>query len=78
LLGSFLSSSVSRENVVLKAKFMRQDLPYFLEAFADVLKNTKYQCMQPPKSKNRRDEAEDEEEEKKKEQEKLRERRDAD
>ncbi|RPA81249.1 LuxS/MPP-like metallohydrolase [Ascobolus immersus RN42] len=43
LLGSFLSSSVSRENVVLRAKFMRQDLPYFLEAFADVLKNTKYQ-----------------------------------
>lgn len=42
LLGSFLSSSVSRENIVLKAKFLRADLPYFLEAFADLVQNSRY------------------------------------
>ncbi|RPB26328.1 LuxS/MPP-like metallohydrolase [Terfezia boudieri ATCC MYA-4762] len=43
LLGGKIGSSVSRENVVLKAQFLRQDLPYFVEAMADVLTSTRFQ-----------------------------------
>ncbi|KAL0637644.1 ubiquinol-cytochrome c reductase core subunit 1 [Maublancomyces gigas] len=42
LLGGVLSSSLSRENIVLRAKFLRDDLPYFVEALGDVLTKTKY------------------------------------
>jgi predicted Zn-dependent peptidase len=31
----------SRENIVLRAKFLREDLPYFVEVLADVLCHTK-------------------------------------
>ncbi|KAF8426621.1 Metalloenzyme, LuxS/M16 peptidase-like protein [Tirmania nivea] len=43
LLGGKIGSSISRENVVLKAQFLRQDLPYFVEAMADVLTSTRFQ-----------------------------------
>lgn len=42
LLGGQLSSSVGRENIVLTAKFLREDLPYFVEALSDVAKSTLY------------------------------------
>ncbi|PWW72624.1 LuxS/MPP-like metallohydrolase [Tuber magnatum] len=42
LLGGSLGSTLSRENIVLRAKFLRDDLPYFVEALADVLIHTKY------------------------------------
>jgi ubiquinol-cytochrome c reductase core subunit 2 len=42
LLGGQLSSSVGRENIVLTAKFLREDLPYFVEALSDVAKSTIY------------------------------------
>ncbi|KAG0130215.1 Metalloenzyme, LuxS/M16 peptidase-like protein [Tuber indicum] len=42
LLGGSLGSTLSRENIVLRAKFLREDLPYFVEALADVLIHTKY------------------------------------
>ncbi|KAF8544497.1 Metalloenzyme, LuxS/M16 peptidase-like protein [Trichophaea hybrida] len=42
LLGGSYSSSLSRENIVLKAKFLRGDLPYFVEALGETLSKTKY------------------------------------
>ncbi|KAK2800764.1 ubiquinol-cytochrome c reductase core subunit 1 [Onygenales sp. PD_10] len=42
LLGGELSSSHSRENVVLTAKFLSNDLPYYAELFAEVISGTKY------------------------------------
>ncbi|KAF5096961.1 hypothetical protein DV451_004018 [Geotrichum candidum] len=42
LLGGQLSTSLSRENIVLTAKFLREDLPYFVEALGDVLANTSF------------------------------------
>lgn len=42
LLGGSFSSSLSRENIVLKAKFLRGDLPYFVEALGEILSKTKY------------------------------------
>ena len=45
LLGSALQSYHSRENVVLGAKFLRDDLPYFVELLAEVATMSKYQGM---------------------------------
>ncbi|KAJ9193960.1 hypothetical protein DTO166G4_5892 [Paecilomyces variotii] len=42
LLGGEVSSSHSRENLVLKAKFLSGDLPYFAELLAEVASQTKY------------------------------------
>merc|ERR1711981_180813 len=43
LLGSELITYHSRENLVIGAKFIRDDLPYFLELLAEVAAKTKYQ-----------------------------------
>ncbi|KAF1814451.1 ubiquinol-cytochrome C reductase complex core protein-like protein 2 [Eremomyces bilateralis CBS 781.70] len=43
LLGAELSSYHTRENLILGAKFLRQDLPYFLELFAEIVGSTKYE-----------------------------------
>lgn len=42
LLGSEVSASHSRENVILKAKFLSGDLPYFAELLAEVTSQTKF------------------------------------
>ncbi|RAK80449.1 ubiquinol--cytochrome-c reductase subunit 2 [Aspergillus fijiensis CBS 313.89] len=42
LLGSEVSATHSRENVVLKAKFLANDLPYFVELLAEVASQTKF------------------------------------
>ncbi|GKZ26738.1 ubiquinol-cytochrome c reductase core subunit 1 [Aspergillus brasiliensis] len=42
LLGGEVSSTHSRENVVLKAKFLSGDLPYFAELLAEVASQTKF------------------------------------
>jgi ubiquinol-cytochrome c reductase core subunit 2 len=42
LLGGLLSSSSSRENVAVSAQCLREDIPYFLEALADVALLTNY------------------------------------
>ena len=42
LLGGSFVSSLSRENIVVGAKFLRGDLPYFVEALGEVLSKTKY------------------------------------
>ncbi|RDW93197.1 ubiquinol--cytochrome-c reductase subunit 2 [Aspergillus mulundensis] len=42
LLGGEFSSTHSRENVVLKTKFLANDLPYFVELLAEVASQTKY------------------------------------
>jgi ubiquinol-cytochrome c reductase core subunit 2 len=43
LLGAALNSYHSRENIVLETKFLRDDLPYFVELLAEVASKTKYQ-----------------------------------
>ncbi|KAI8943708.1 hypothetical protein NX059_001689 [Plenodomus lindquistii] len=43
LLGAALSAHHSRENLVLEAKFLRDDLPYFVELLGEVASSTKYQ-----------------------------------
>ncbi|KAL1587633.1 hypothetical protein WHR41_03630 [Cladosporium halotolerans] len=42
LLGSALQTYHSRENLVVGAKFLRDDLPYFVELLAEVAQQTKY------------------------------------
>ena len=42
LLGGELSAYHSRENIVLRAKFLREDLPYFTELLAEVISLTRY------------------------------------
>ena len=42
LLGGDYSSYHSRENLVIGAKFLRDDLPYFAELIAEVISQTKY------------------------------------
>lgn len=42
LLGSSLQSYHTRENVVVGAKFLRDDLPYFAELLGEVATMTKY------------------------------------
>ncbi|KAF2672038.1 LuxS/MPP-like metallohydrolase [Microthyrium microscopicum] len=43
LLGSQFFANRTREAVVFGAKFMREDLPYFVELFAEIASETKYQ-----------------------------------
>lgn len=45
LLGSDIFSQHSRENLVVGAKFLRDDLPYFVELLAEVVSMTKYSSM---------------------------------
>ncbi|KAI9803934.1 MAG: ubiquinol-cytochrome c reductase core subunit 1 [Piccolia ochrophora] len=42
LLGGELKATHSRENLVLGAKFMREDLPYFVELLGEVATQTRY------------------------------------
>lgn len=42
LLGGELAATYSRENVVLSAKFLSKDLPYYTELLADVITKTNY------------------------------------
>lgn len=42
LLGGQLSTSISREQIVLTTAFLREDLPYFVEALADTTQNGLY------------------------------------
>ncbi|CBX97051.1 hypothetical protein IAQ61_008003 [Plenodomus lingam] len=42
LLGAALNAHHSRENLVLEAKFLRDDLPYFVELLGEVASSTKY------------------------------------
>lgn len=42
LLGGQLSTSLTRDNLILTAKFLREDLPYFVEALGDTLANTSF------------------------------------
>lgn len=42
LLGGQLTAYHTRESLVLEAKFLREDLPYFTELLGEVLAQTKY------------------------------------
>ncbi|KAL2423677.1 Cytochrome b-c1 complex subunit 2, mitochondrial [Exophiala dermatitidis] len=42
LLGGNLSAYHSRENLVLRAKFLREDLPYFTELLGEIISQTRY------------------------------------
>jgi ubiquinol-cytochrome c reductase core subunit 2 len=43
LLGAQLYSYHSREDLVIGAKFLREDLPYFVELLSEVASKTEYQ-----------------------------------
>ncbi len=45
LLGAELTSYHTRESLVLEARFLRDDLPYFVELFSEIATKTKYQRM---------------------------------
>lgn len=42
LLGGELTAYHSRENLVIGAKFLRDDLPYFAELLGEIISKTKY------------------------------------
>ncbi|KAF9159905.1 ubiquinol-cytochrome c reductase core subunit 1 [Actinomortierella ambigua] len=42
LLGGVLSSSLGRENIVFTAECMKEDVPYFVEVFGDMVTKTKF------------------------------------
>lgn len=42
MLGGEVSTTHSRENIVLKTKFLSNDLPYFAELLAEVASQTKF------------------------------------
>ncbi|KAF3921430.1 hypothetical protein ABW21_db0203279 [Orbilia brochopaga] len=42
LMGGILESSLSRENIVYKARFLRGDLPYFVELLGDAMTKPKF------------------------------------
>jgi ubiquinol-cytochrome c reductase core subunit 2 len=42
LLGGELSAYHSRENLVIGAKFLKEDLPYFVELLGEVVSKTRY------------------------------------
>jgi ubiquinol-cytochrome c reductase core subunit 2 len=43
LLGAELNAYHTRENLVLEAKFLRDDLPYFVELLGEVASSTKFE-----------------------------------
>lgn len=45
LLGGQVNAYHTRENLVLQAKFLRNDLPYFAELLAEVISKTRYSSM---------------------------------
>lgn len=55
LLGGEFSSYHSRENLVIGAKFLRDDLPYFAELIGEVISQTKYTGRLSPGSHLRND-----------------------
>jgi hypothetical protein len=48
LLGGQVQAYNSRENLVLKASFLQDDLPYFAELLAEVVSKTRYTSMHIP------------------------------
>lgn len=42
MLGGQLTSYHTREALVVEAKFLREDLPYFTELLGEVISETKY------------------------------------
>ncbi|CAG8477868.1 9561_t:CDS:10 [Ambispora gerdemannii] len=42
LLGGVLSANLTRENLILSAEFLPEDLPFFLEILSDTISKTKY------------------------------------
>ncbi|MCJ1307300.1 ubiquinol-cytochrome c reductase core subunit 1 [Agyrium rufum] len=46
LLGGELSASHTRETLILGAKFLRDDLPYFTELLGEVISNTKFNAYE--------------------------------
>lgn len=42
LLGGTVEATHNRESLILKAKFLKEDLPYFAELLAEVISKTRY------------------------------------
>ena len=50
LLGGIVSSDVTRDSIVLKTQFLKQDLPYFVEALGNVLTKTSFRDHELPET----------------------------
>lgn len=48
LLGGIVSSNVTRDAIVLKTQFLKQDLPYYVEALGNVLAKTSFRPHELP------------------------------
>lgn len=48
LLGGIVSSNVTRDAIVLKTQFLKQDLPYYVEALGNVLTKTSFRPHELP------------------------------
>ncbi|CUM64631.1 uncharacterized protein PRCAT00002240001 [Priceomyces carsonii] len=48
LLGALFSSNVTRDAIVLKTQFLKEDLPYFVEALGNVLTKTSFRPYELP------------------------------
>lgn len=48
LLGGQLAAYHNREALVLEARFLREDIPYFTELLAEVISQTKYTSESAP------------------------------
>lgn len=45
LLGAELNAYHTRENLVLEARFLRDDLPYFVELLGEIAASTQFKSM---------------------------------
>lgn len=50
LLGAKFSTNVTRDAIILNAQFLREDLPYFVEAFGNVLTRTSFRPHEFPET----------------------------
>lgn len=50
LLGGIVSSNVTRDSLVLKAQFLREDLPYYVEELGNVLTKTSFRDHELPET----------------------------
>lgn len=50
LLGGIVSSTVTRDSLVLSTQFLKQDLPYFVEALGNVLSKTSFRPHELPET----------------------------
>lgn len=50
LLGGIVSSYVTRDSIILNTQFLKEDLPYYVEALGNVIANTSYRPHELPET----------------------------